>query len=526
MMGARVESAMSWIFVILPAWVSDKEPPNTVKSFANTNTLRPFTVPQPVTTPSPGTLVFSMPKSVLRCWTKVSNSSNEPLSRRSSMRSRAVNLPRLCCASIRALPPPSRASARRCSSLSSMSFMNRSPASEPSYHAASAAVIGLSRKLAMNSLAEPAPIHGCTGRHRAMTQAKPARERSHGGFRFSGECQHPRCRVELRPPRRAARRGLRVRAALPDIPVLVHMRRRPGGTGVERPARKCERNQRRARKRGERGERRQAKRRCLRGDGRAHRGKRRLGLGHKPQAFSEHEAGAERLARPGEDRVPMGGLHRHEAFGLACAIEQEVGARVARDLFRQRAGALAPPVGGGVREPRHRHARGIDAGFLRRPFGADRFGKRPRRQRERQPGRRLHWLAVQQKRVAARRGTHARLLVEALGQRALRPPRRAHGIRRAFHVEQLADHLSSGASTIGSYWESSKPSTLHVWRMCGGSGAVTSMGVVPRGCGMTRRRARRCRRFCRPPGSSQFSTLKYFSSPTMGWSMKAAWARS
>ena len=46
--------AMSWILMILPAWVSESEPPNTVKSLANTNTVRPFTVPQPVTTPSPG----------------------------------------------------------------------------------------------------------------------------------------------------------------------------------------------------------------------------------------------------------------------------------------------------------------------------------------------------------------------------------------------------------------------------------------------------------------------------------------
>ena len=45
---------MSWIFVIFAACVSDSEPPNTVKSLAKTKTVRPFTVPQPVTTPSPG----------------------------------------------------------------------------------------------------------------------------------------------------------------------------------------------------------------------------------------------------------------------------------------------------------------------------------------------------------------------------------------------------------------------------------------------------------------------------------------
>jgi hypothetical protein len=49
--------------VIFWAWVSESEPPNTVKSLANTKTVRPLTVPQPVTTPSPGILVFSMPKS-------------------------------------------------------------------------------------------------------------------------------------------------------------------------------------------------------------------------------------------------------------------------------------------------------------------------------------------------------------------------------------------------------------------------------------------------------------------------------
>ena len=52
-------------------------------------------MPQPVTTPSPAILVFSMPKSVERCSTNMSNSSNEPSSRKTSMRSRAVSLPLL-----------------------------------------------------------------------------------------------------------------------------------------------------------------------------------------------------------------------------------------------------------------------------------------------------------------------------------------------------------------------------------------------------------------------------------------------
>src|SRR5690242_17604023 len=126
-MGALAFIAMSCSFVIFNAWVSDNDPPNTVKSFANTKVLRPLTVPQPVTTPSPGTLVFSMPNSVERCSTNMSNSSNEPLSSNSSMRSRAVNLPRACCASMRFTPPPSLAPARRSSRVSRMSFIGFRP---------------------------------------------------------------------------------------------------------------------------------------------------------------------------------------------------------------------------------------------------------------------------------------------------------------------------------------------------------------------------------------------------------------
>src|ERR1700739_1078684 len=127
MIGARAFIAMSWILTIFCAWVSDREPPNTVKSLANTKVLRPLTVPQPVTTPSPGTLVFSMPNSTERCSTNMSNSSKVPLAGRSSMRSRAVSLPRACCASMRFSPPPSLAPARRSSRVSRISFMRMFP---------------------------------------------------------------------------------------------------------------------------------------------------------------------------------------------------------------------------------------------------------------------------------------------------------------------------------------------------------------------------------------------------------------
>ena len=67
--------------------------------------------PSPVTTPSPRILFLSMSKSVQRCVTKRSSSTNDPGSSSRSTRSRAVSLPASCCFAMRAAPPPS--SARR-----------------------------------------------------------------------------------------------------------------------------------------------------------------------------------------------------------------------------------------------------------------------------------------------------------------------------------------------------------------------------------------------------------------------------
>src|SRR5437867_1957338 len=113
MTGAPTFIAMSMIFTILFANISPRLPPNTVKSWENTNTRRLSIVPYPVTTPSPGIFFFSMSKSVVRWTTNRSVSTNDPGSRRWSSRSRAVSFPRFRCASIRSGPPPIRASAFR-----------------------------------------------------------------------------------------------------------------------------------------------------------------------------------------------------------------------------------------------------------------------------------------------------------------------------------------------------------------------------------------------------------------------------
>ena len=83
------------------AWTSENEPPSTVKSCAKMAMRRPSTRPNPVTTPSPACRLFSSPKPAWRCSTYGASSSNESASSMRLMRSRAVSLPRACCASIR-----------------------------------------------------------------------------------------------------------------------------------------------------------------------------------------------------------------------------------------------------------------------------------------------------------------------------------------------------------------------------------------------------------------------------------------
>src|SRR2546429_5309528 len=89
---------------IFSACASESEPPNTVKSCANTYTSRPSIRPEPVTTPSPRYFSSASPKSVARCVTNRSSSTNVPGSSSTSRRSRAVILPFSCCALTRSAP--------------------------------------------------------------------------------------------------------------------------------------------------------------------------------------------------------------------------------------------------------------------------------------------------------------------------------------------------------------------------------------------------------------------------------------
>ena len=95
--GQPILAARSMILHIFSPITSPSEPPNTVKSWLNTHTVRPSIVPWPVTTASPQGRFFCMSKSYVRWRTNVSSSWKEPGSSSFSTRSRAVYLPRACC---------------------------------------------------------------------------------------------------------------------------------------------------------------------------------------------------------------------------------------------------------------------------------------------------------------------------------------------------------------------------------------------------------------------------------------------
>jgi len=94
--GQPIFMAVSISLQTFSAFAPESEPPKTVKSWAKTAVTRPLTRPRPETTPSPGNVFASMPKSRQRWTLNGSISSNESGSTSSSIRSRAVSLPRSC----------------------------------------------------------------------------------------------------------------------------------------------------------------------------------------------------------------------------------------------------------------------------------------------------------------------------------------------------------------------------------------------------------------------------------------------
>src|SRR6476660_3216441 len=82
--GQPILVARSITLQIFWAYAPDSDPPNTVKSCANTQIGRPSTVPWPVTTPSPRICWSCMPKSAQRWVTNLSSSTKLPSDRKST----------------------------------------------------------------------------------------------------------------------------------------------------------------------------------------------------------------------------------------------------------------------------------------------------------------------------------------------------------------------------------------------------------------------------------------------------------
>ena len=111
--GEPVFSACSMTSATLMECTSPAAPPITVKSWLARWIRRPPTDAAPVTTPSAGRLLPSMPNMVARCSANRPFSSKLDGSTSASMRSRAVSLPDWRCFSSLSAPPPSITASRR-----------------------------------------------------------------------------------------------------------------------------------------------------------------------------------------------------------------------------------------------------------------------------------------------------------------------------------------------------------------------------------------------------------------------------
>ena len=165
---------------------------------------------------------------------------------------------------------------------------------------------------------------------------------------------------------------------------------------------------------------------------------------HHP--LRQHEARAERVARPGEHRVPCAGLPCNKPLRSFGAIAQEIGG----EKLRARRRPLRPDrdaVDDGVGEPRQRHPRRVDDVALRLPFGRERLRQRARGRGERAARGRPHRTAVEKD--AERPSPSATAAAcRSAWRNCGRMARRAASVG----IERLVDKISSNRSRMRSTW--------------------------------------------------------------------------
>jgi hypothetical protein len=123
---------------------------------------------------------------------------------------------------------------------------------------------------------------------------------------------------------------------------------------------------------------------------------------------------AERVGRPEQHGIPMRGLARHQALGMAGAVEQEIRLEIFCKIVGNELDAIDHAFDHAVGEPRQRHGHGIEHLLLEGPFRGDSFGKRFCGDHHLAAGRRADRLAVERDGKAALGVRDPRLRIEAL----------------------------------------------------------------------------------------------------------------
>src|SRR5689334_5542459 len=227
-----------------------------------------------------------------------------------------------------------------------------------------------------------------------------------------------------------------VAAPLRHVPVLVHMRGRPGVHDGKLTGEERQRDQRRA------GERRDRMRRAeppvvhrvsavARDDG-SRRCERVLRLGKMHDPCPGSKVGTERLARPGDQWVPRGLLTADQSLWSLGTIENEIGGEIFfhfRRYFRSRIGHSVDDRVGKAGE---RHARRVDVITLRTPLLGEQTCQGGARRRQWPLRRRPYRAAVKCEAEAALPLRYRDLIVEPA------PEARPHaGARGLVRIERL-----------------------------------------------------------------------------------------
>src|SRR5262249_928751 len=171
-------------------------------------------------------------------------------------------------------------------------------------------------------------------------------------------------------------------------------------------------------------------------------GERPLWLGHEDNALRQHKACPERLARPGDQRVPGRRLTGNQFFRALSAIEDEIGSEIFLDFRRNRLRGVGDAVDDRIGEARQRHGGWADGLALRAAFCGQGFGKRKRRRGKRSARRCLHRPSIERETEAPLAFRNADLLVKAAPQLRARAAARRLGWIERLVAEQLLENVA------------------------------------------------------------------------------------